>query len=434
MVEHLGALTAPGPAAAFLAVSAVLVGALLVAPKVRELRRLRDEVATDSVTGLVSRRRFHEDLAAAVAAAQARNGDLVLLLGDLDAFKSVNDRRGHAEGDMVLHAAGGVLRRCFAVDLVARVGGDEFAVVLPQVGLAEAMRRATQAAGEIAGISAGLGISWGAATLGRDGPSPQLLLVRADLALYEAKRTVEGARQRTAVRHEEAQRRQLEAYARDVRAGYARERRKARDLDASYMATVLALSAAVEAKDDATGGHIHRVRDLGLLLAEEVCPEDLKDPQLAYGFLLHDIGKLRIPDAILTKPGKLDDEEWSVMRSHPRAGLDILAPIPFLGRALDVVAHHHERWDGSGYPDRLAGEDIPLWARVFAVVDTVDAMTADRPYRRGLPFQAAVDEVLAQAGTQFDPACARAFAALPLERVLPLLEQHQPPAPLVAEP
>lgn len=420
----IGNFIDPGPSAAVLAVAALAGSSVLVALAVRELGRLRDEVRTDALTGLANHRRFHEAFAAQVGRAHEQDRGLVLLLGDLDGFKLVNDRLGQAEGDLVLRRSADVLRRCFDAELVARLGGDKFAVVLPGDDLEEALGRAKRASERIAALGEGLGISWGAGTLEIDGPSPELLLVRADLALYEAKRTLEGSRPRPEVPASELQRRQLEAYARDVRAGYARERRIARDLDDSYMATVLALSAAVEAKDDVTGGHIHRVRDLGLLLAAAICPEDLKDPQLAYGFLLHDIGKLRVPDAILTKPGKLDDEEWAIMRSHPRAGLDILAPIPFLGRGLDVVAHHHERWDGGGYPDGLAGEDIPLWARVFAVVDTVDAMTADRPYRRGLSFQTAVDEVLTQAGRQFDPACAEAFAALPLEQVLPLLEQH----------
>src|SRR5207244_1994461 len=160
-----------------------------------------------------------------------------------------------------------------------------------------------------------------------------------------------------------------------------------------------------EAKDEYTGGHINRVHHLGLLLARNVVPREAESPQMAYGFLLHDIGKLTVPDAILNKAGALTDEEWELMRRHPEEGVRILAPIPFLGRAIDVVRHHHERWDGCGYPGGLAGEEIPIWARIFAVVDSIDAMTSDRPYRDGLPLEVAVKELKKGAGTQFDPVC-----------------------------
>jgi ribonuclease P protein subunit RPR2 len=205
---------------------------------------------------------------------------------------------------------------------------------------------------------------------------------------------------------------QLAAYAKDIRESFRRELRRAHELERSYFATVRALAAAVEAKDGYTGAHIQRVHEIGLLLAKAVAPEEVGNPQLAYGFLLHDIGKLMVPDAVLTKPGPLTDTEWSLMRRHPEAGARILEAVPFLGRAIDVVMHHHERWDGRGYPDGLEADGIPLWARIFAVADTIDAITSDRPYRRGRPLEDAVEEVVARAGTQFDPACADALAAI----------------------
>jgi PAS domain S-box-containing protein len=205
---------------------------------------------------------------------------------------------------------------------------------------------------------------------------------------------------------------QLAAYAKDIRESFRRELRRARELERSYFATVRALAAAVEAKDGYTGAHIQRVHEIGLLLAKTVAPEEVGNPQLAYGFLLHDIGKLMVPDAVLTKPGPLTDTEWSLMRRHPEAGARILSAVPFLDRAIDVVLHHHERWDGRGYPSGLEADGIPLWARIFAVADTIDAITSDRPYRRGRPLEEAVDEIVARAGTQFDPACANAVADL----------------------
>jgi HD-GYP domain-containing protein (c-di-GMP phosphodiesterase class II) len=154
------------------------------------------------------------------------------------------------------------------------------------------------------------------------------------------------------------------------------------------------------------------VHAIGLLLARAIAPAEADDPQLAYGFLLHDIGKLSVPDAVLKKPGPLTDSEWTLMRRHPEAGARILDAIPFLDRAVDVVLHHHERWDGRGYPAGLEADGIPLWARIFSVADTVDAITSNRPYRRGRPLEQAVREIVARAGTQFDPDCAHALADL----------------------
>jgi len=223
---------------------------------------------------------------------------------------------------------------------------------------------------------------------------------------------------------------QLEVYARDLRDSLARERRRERELQDSYLATVRALASAVEVKDGYTGAHIRRVHALGLLLARSIALDDAEDPQMSYGFLLHDVGKLSVPDAVLTKRAPLTDAEWQLMRRHPEEGVRILQAVPFLDRALEVVLCHHERWDGTGYPHGLAGEQIPIWARIFAVADAIDAMTSDRPYHSGRTLQPAIDEVLAQAGRQFDPGCAQALAALDREEIARLLEAQasEPPA------
>ena len=217
---------------------------------------------------------------------------------------------------------------------------------------------------------------------------------------------------------------QLKRYAADIRKSYAVGLRRSKELSESYLSTVLALAAAIEAKDDTTGNHIQRVHRLGLMLLEAVEAGAEGDAQAGYGFLLHDIGKLSVPDAVLNKRGPLDETEWELMREHPEAGRRILAHVPFLTRALEIVLHHHERWDGSGYPEGLAGEQIPIAARVFSVVDAVDAMTSDRPYRPGMPFDEALRRLRAGAGTQFDPRCVEAFCSLDRERVEQLLEGH----------
>lgn len=209
-------------------------------------------------------------------------------------------------------------------------------------------------------------------------------------------------------------------YAEEFRDLYGRERaerRRAeealRRLEAAYGTTVLALSVALELRDDQTGGHAERVSSLALELARHVIPDLAHDPELEYGFLLHDVGKIGIPDAILLKPGTLTTREREIMQRHPDLGERIMARIPYLrGVASEVVSAHHERWDGQGYPDRIAGERIPLAARVFALADAWDAMTNDRPYRNALPPEAARREVAEGRGTQFDPDLVDPFLAL----------------------
>jgi ribonuclease P protein subunit RPR2 len=178
----------------------------------------------------------------------------------------------------------------------------------------------------------------------------------------------------------------------------------AAELRASYSTTVRALAAALDLRDDATGAHAKRVTALGLALARAVAPALLVDPQLEFGFLLHDVGKIGVPDAVLLKLGPLDPAETELMRRHSALGEQIVADIPYLGATVrEVIRSHHERWDGNGYPDRMAGEEIPFPARMFSIVDAYDAMTSDRPYRLAMSTDAAVEELIAQAGRQFDP-------------------------------
>jgi HD-GYP domain-containing protein (c-di-GMP phosphodiesterase class II) len=207
--------------------------------------------------------------------------------------------------------------------------------------------------------------------------------------------------------------RQLERYAADLREVFKRERASAQELRASYMATVRALSNAVEARDAYTGKHAERVAAYGVELARATGLDVSTNPQVEFGFLLHDVGKVAIPDAILFKPDKLTDEEYALIARHPVVGAEILRDVTFLGEAKLVVRHHHERWDGAGYPDGLQGDDIPLAARVFAVADTLDALTTDRPYRPAVGWEEARSVIAAQSGTQFDPAIVQAYETIP---------------------
>jgi HD-GYP domain-containing protein (c-di-GMP phosphodiesterase class II) len=215
---------------------------------------------------------------------------------------------------------------------------------------------------------------------------------------------------------------QLKVFAREVAVLYSAERVRRRELEHAledaremYVATMKSLAHVVEAKDPTTRGHLERTAHYGLALARKVDPELAERPEVAYGFFLHDIGKVGIPETILCKTSPLTELEWVVMRSHPNQGARIVEPIPFMGEAVEIVRSHHERFDGTGYPLGLSGEDIPLSARIFAIADSFDAMTSDRPYRSALPAGTAVKEILAGSGTQFDPTCVEAFEELAAE-------------------
>lgn len=204
---------------------------------------------------------------------------------------------------------------------------------------------------------------------------------------------------------------QLMLKARDLSQLLEVERAQRRLLQQAYRQTTTALADALEAKDRRTGLHALRVQRYALELTSAFDRSLLDDPGLEHGFLLHDIGKIAISDRILDKPGPLTDKELEVVHEHPVIGEQILRDVSFLhGEALRIVRSHHERWDGTGYPDRLAENAIPVGARIFAVADALDAMTTDRPYRQALSWSEAIDEILAQDGRQFDPRVISAFA------------------------
>jgi cyclic di-GMP phosphodiesterase len=202
-------------------------------------------------------------------------------------------------------------------------------------------------------------------------------------------------------------------YARDLRHLLELERGQRMLLQDSYLETVTALATALESKDTHTQAHSYRVERYAVKLLGAIDGKRLEDnPAIRYGFLLHDVGKIGIPDGILQKPGPLTPAERRRMQTHTVIGEQMLGGVAFLqGEGLRIVRSHHERWDGKGYPDGIAGADVPLGARVFAVADALDAMTSDRPYRRALRWKAARDEIVAQAGKQFDPDVVDAFCA-----------------------
>ena len=203
---------------------------------------------------------------------------------------------------------------------------------------------------------------------------------------------------------------QLLLYARDLRHLLEIERGQRLLLQDAYNETVAALASALESKDTGTRAHSQRVQRYALELARSVSPDLVDDPSAEYGFLLHDVGKIGIPDRILQKPGPLNDGEKRLMRTHTLLGEQMLGGVAFLqGEGLRIVRSHHERWDGGGYPDGAEGTDIPLAARIFAVADSLDAMTSDRPYRPALTWADAGREIVGESRSQFDPAVVKAF-------------------------
>jgi HD-GYP domain-containing protein (c-di-GMP phosphodiesterase class II) len=189
-----------------------------------------------------------------------------------------------------------------------------------------------------------------------------------------------------------------------------------RRIEMTYDETLEALGAALDLRDTETAGHSKRVSGYCLEMATALQrpPDELR--HIMRGSYLHDIGKIGIPDAILLKEGKLTPEEMAVMQTHVRIGYDLVSRIAFLAPAAAIVLTHQERWDGTGYPQGLVGDEIPLGARIFAIADTLDAMTSDRPYRKALPLQVAREEIVRFSGKQFDPEIVRLFCSLPEER------------------
>jgi response regulator RpfG family c-di-GMP phosphodiesterase len=206
---------------------------------------------------------------------------------------------------------------------------------------------------------------------------------------------------------------ELLLYARDLRHMLELERGQRELLQSAYMETISALASALESKDTGTRAHSQRVQSYAITLARNVDDRLSVDPSTPYGFLLHDVGKIGIPDGILQKPGPLSAAERRRMQTHTVLGEAMLSGVAFLqGEGLKIVRSHHERWDGRGYPDGLTSDEIPLGARIFAVADALDAMTSNRPYRRALSWSTARDEIRAQSGRQFDPDVVDSFVEI----------------------
>ncbi|HWG56607.1 MAG TPA: diguanylate cyclase [Gaiellaceae bacterium] len=379
--------------------SAALVGPLLAIALYQRsthnaLRAMRLAL-TDPLTGLGNHRHFHDRLERELADSRAQEYPLSVCLVDIDDFKRINDRFGHPVGDKVLAQLAGRLRQGGEA---FRLGGDEFAILLPGRDEAGAQMAAQAIVSRIGGAElepAGeVTVSAGIATVPAEGLGRDELVRRADSALYWAK---------------EYGKNQVRVWRPDV-VEIAELKRLAAGPDrAARFRAAASLARAVDARDAYTGSHSERVADLAARLAARLGldAEQVELTRLAGS--LHDLGKLAIPEEILRKPGPLSETERLVLERHPQIGFRMLESLG-VEPVAEWVLHHHERWDGSGYPDRLPGDRIPLGARIIFVADAYDAMTSDRVYRDRLGDDEAIAELERCGGTQFDPGVVAALA------------------------
>ena len=355
-----------------------------------------DAADRDPVTGLLNHRAMHQRLDRALQQADAQQNGVVVMMLDLNNFKLFNDTYGHPVGDQVLRRVAETMRlECPPDAILGRYGGDEFIIVLPNVTMetaidaaermsdrlmAEGFRRANE--DRVIPIT----LSFGLASFPEDSANRHELLTIADKNLYAAKASGDSIGRSSAFQ------------------------RANRELRAEVSYGVLdGMVTAVDNKDRYTRQHSEDVTEYSLWIGEELGMSEETLRALRVGGLLHDVGKIGVPDEILRKPGRLTDEEYAILQRHPLLGALIVGSIPGMEGIVDVVRSHHERWDGKGYPDGLRGEDIPLLGRIAAVADAVSAMTTNRPYRRGMEWESAMAEVKKHSGTQFDPALADAF-------------------------
>jgi len=422
-------------------------------------QKAQEQAITDGLTGVKTHRFFMEALSSEWKRSSRAGRSFALVLMDLDRFKFVNDFYGHLEGDLVLQRVGQILEtNCRRSDVVARYGGDEFVVLMPETTMEQARQLASKLRGWISADpllrEKNISASFGVACYPLHGASPQELIQVADASMYLSKHqggnTVSTADHVNPNDARRWKRDVLEAYLgvtlkRLFSTGpeafeeiYQRLRQFTDSLPAaeasgaandgpqalpqSILDTVTSLAYAIDAKDQYTQGHSQKVSAYAALLAEAIGMSESEVEEIRLAAALHDVGKVGIPEGILNKSGPLNPEEWETMKTHVSFGGKVLEPLAPLARIRLMVLHHHEFFDGSGYPHALSAENIPLGARIITIADSYDTITSDRSYKKGRTAEQALAELERCANTQFDPRLVEAFVSAMRQLPNPIIE------------
>lgn len=370
----------------------------------------------DPLTGLINHRRFQEELAPMRARCRRTGRTMSVMLIDIDDFTAINVQHGYGFGDYVLRELANQLRRvCRESDVLARFGGQVFAIALFETGTDQAVsvaRRIHELVAEYrftcghAAVTIGVSIGVGECDPGFIEPESHLIQ-QAHQALEQAKgqggRSVVSWEELSVARNVEQQLDQKSLEGMTARFHQLNQR-----LKKSYLESTLALVAAVEAKDPHTKRHSLNVATYAVALGRQLGLERCFIETLETAAILHDLGKIGIPDRILTKPDALTGDELSLVRRHPQVAVQILQHVSFLKSELPMILHHHEWWDGTGYPGGLSGSSIPLGARILHVADSIEAMLATRSYKASYSIERVITELKTGSGAQFDPNVARA--------------------------
>ena len=372
---------------------------------------------TDQLTGLANRRHFEQVLGAFYNQARRYNRPLSLIIIDVDFFKAINDTGGHQVGDEVLKSvAEAIEKACRKADLPCRFGGDEFAVLMPETAAVDAAavaQRIVQSVSDlkirIKNISLTLTISGGVADLNSgEMDSPEAMLALADRALYTAK---EMGRNRIIQAHDLTSLTWNQSAETNSRVDVMCK--KLAGLDGQFkelfIGVIEEMISILEHRSPHMVDHAYKVQHYSVLIAHEMELPARVIKRIQIAAMLHDIGMIAMPDSILLNPGQLDDKLFQIVRTHPLLSVLIMESMEFLEQEIPAVRYHHERFDGKGYPEGIAGAAIPLTARILSVADAFDAMTSPRTFRQAMTCQEALAEIKEGSGKQFDPAVVEAF-------------------------